>query len=89
MSEEERQKELNHKREVTFKKIIYHIDYAGDKYEVVEIVKHNIEEYNYRHICRICKYTEYDDFPEVNGFWYHEPSSELLVELTKLVNKDN
>jgi hypothetical protein len=75
--------------EVTFEKRTYQIKDGDDIYEVFEIIKHSIEEYNYRHISRVCNYTECDDYPECSGFKYYEPSEELLKKINNLINQTN
>ena len=75
--------------EITFEKRTYNIKDGDDVYEVVEIIKHNIEKYNYRHMMsRVCKYRECDDYPECSGFEYYEPSEELIEKLNKLLNQN-
>lgn len=76
--------------EITFEKRTYNIKDGDDVYEIVEIVKHPIEEYNYRHIIdRVLKYKEYTDYPKLDGFAYDEPSEELLEKLHNLINQNN
>tara|TARA_R110000737_G_C14307650_1_gene437227 strand:+ start:64 stop:288 length:225 start_codon:yes stop_codon:yes gene_type:complete len=70
--------------EITFEERIYNIKDGDDVYELVEIIKHPIEEYNYRHITdRVLKYNEYND-----GFTYDEPSEELLEKLHNCINQN-
>ena len=73
---------------ITFEKRIYHIEDGEDIYELVEIIKHSLEEYNYRHFCdRVSKYNDSDD-PSFSGFGYFEPSEELLKRLHNCINQN-
>ena len=75
--------------EITFEKRIYNIKDGDDVYELVEIIKHPINEYNYRHITdRVLKYNESTDYPECSGFAYDEPSEELLEKLHNCINQN-
>jgi len=74
---------------ITFEKRIYNIKDGDDVYELVEIIKHPIKEYNYRHITdRVLKYNESTDYPECSGFAYDEPSEELLEKLHNCINQN-
>lgn len=67
--------------EITFEKRIYNIKDGDDVYELVEIIKHPIKEYNYRHITdRVLKYND--------GFTYDEPSEEILEKLHNCINQN-
>jgi len=78
------------KMEITFEKRTYNIKDGDDVYELVEIIKHDIEEYNYRHITdRVLKYKKFDEFEShLDGFTYDEPSEELLEKLHNLINQN-
>lgn len=66
---------------ITFEKRIYNIKDGDDVYELVEIIKHPIKEYNYRHITdRVLKYND--------GFTYDEPSEEILEKLHNCINQN-
>jgi len=74
--------------EITFEKRIYNIKDGDGLYEIVEIIKHPIEEYNSRHfIDRITRYNDSDD-PLFSGFCYFEPSEELLEKLHNCINQN-
>ena len=74
---------------ITFEKRIYNIKDGDDVYELVEIIKHPIKEYNYRHIIdRVLKYNESTDYPEYSEFAYDEPSKELLEKLHNCINQN-
>ena len=67
--------------EITFEKRIYNIKDGDDVYELVEIIKHPLKEYNYRHITdRVLKYND--------GFTYDEPSEEILEKLHNCINQN-
>lgn len=72
---------------ITFEKRIYNIEYGDDVYELIEIIKHPIEEYNYRHIAGVLKYKEYTDYPECSGFAYEKLSDEMLDRLQNCINQ--
>ena len=74
---------------ITFEKRIYNIKDGDDVYELVEIIKHPIKEYDYRHITdRVLKYNKSTDYPECSGFAYDEPSEELLEKLHNCINQN-
>ena len=74
---------------ITFEKRIYNIKDGDDVYELVEIIKHPIKEYNYRHITdRVLKYKEYGDDSMLDVFTYDEPSEELLEKLHNLIKEN-
>ena len=69
---------------ITFEKRIYHIEDGEDIYELVEIIKHPIEEYNCRHIMdRVFKYN-----PKLDGFAYDKPSEEIVEKLHNCINQN-
>ena len=71
---------------ITFDKRTYNIeDEDGEKYEVVHIVKHPIEEYN-RDSYFIYIYKESEEFG-MSNFWHFEPSDELTLKIKKLIKE--
>jgi hypothetical protein len=75
--------------EITFEKRVYHIKDGDDEYQITEIIKHDIEKFNYRHIADpILKYKKYADTPECDGFAYIEASEKLLEKLQNCINQN-
>tara|TARA_R100000908_G_scaffold47763_2_gene23622 strand:+ start:734 stop:1000 length:267 start_codon:yes stop_codon:yes gene_type:complete len=72
---------------ITFEKRVYHIEIDGDTYEVTCIFKHDIEEYDYKHIASVLKYETFAE-PQLNGFYRHVASEEITNEILKLLNLD-
>lgn len=74
---------------ITFEKRIYNIEDGDDVYKLTEIIKHPIEEYDYRHIADgVLKYKEYTDYPECNGFVIEELPKEILDKLQNCINQN-
>ena len=66
----------------TFEKRVYNIEDGIDKYEVTRIVKHPRPEYDDSYFYSI--YREHE-IPEASGYWYFEPSDELIVRIKKTI----
>lgn len=70
---------------ITFDKRTYHIEDGGETYEVVHIVKYPIKEYATDSYF-IYKYKKSENF-RMNGFWYFEPSDELILKIKELIKE--
>ncbi len=73
---------------ITFEKRIYNIEIDGDVYEVTCLFKHPNEKYNHKEITNICKFKTFEE-PELNGFYHHVASEEIMNEILKILNLDD
>lgn len=74
--------------EITFDKRIYNIQDGDNLYEVTHVVKHPNEAYNNDYY-NVLIYREYPepDMLNMSGFWYMEPSAELMDKIKEIVTK--
>jgi len=68
---------------ITFDKRTYRIEDGDENYEVVHIVKHPIKEYD-NDTYYIYIFKDYED-PKLAGYWYFEPSDDLVAKIKKTV----